>query len=98
MIGNIRLTFAISHLSYSSRTIPLLNKYQQLNPHFPLLNLSNTTTAPSWFSRLLNPVPHGELLQLYLNFIQKGEEIPEGIAYQWIEENLRRAVLRKLHS
>lgn len=76
MIGNIRLVFGISHLSYSSRTIPLLNKYQLPTPHFPLLNLTNTTTAPSLFSRLLNPTPHGELLQLYLNFAEKGEEKP----------------------
>lgn len=59
MIGNIRLTFAISHLSYSSRTIPLLNKYQPPNPHFPPLNMTNTTNAPSLFARLMNPTPHG---------------------------------------
>jgi hypothetical protein len=96
MIFNLRLTYAISHLSYSSKTIPLLQKFQQQPSPFKLLNFENKAQPPSLLASLFKNKDHGELLELYLNFIAAGKEKPDGMAYGSIEDNLRSAVLSEL--
>ncbi len=72
MIRNIRIAFAISHISYSPRTIPLIEKFSEPSPKLSLLNFINTVPHTPFFSRLFKPKKHSELLELYLNYIEKG--------------------------
>jgi hypothetical protein len=72
MIRIIRIAFAISHISYSPRTIPLIEKFSKPSPKLSLLNFNNAVPHMPFFSKLFKPKKHSELLELYLNYIEKG--------------------------
>lgn len=97
MIKGLRVTYSISHLSFSPAIIPHLQKYTDNNSNpLPIINFNNKAKPTLLLTRIFKQKQHAELLELYLNFICKAEQQPKDIAYASIEETLRNAALGKL--
>lgn len=75
MIKGFRIAYAISHLSFSTATIPHLQRFTDNNSKHDLqiINFNNQAQLPSLLTRLFKQKQHAELLELYLHFICKAE-------------------------
>lgn len=98
MINNSKIVFRIAHLFYQPDNKHIVEKFRNAHEKESLNFVNFSCEAErTWFIvNMFRNKDHAEMFRLYFNFIEKGEDKPEGIAYQCIEETLRKRILSTL--
>jgi hypothetical protein len=98
MLRITTFSFSSASLAYQASTLPKLEPYIAVHKSAKprLFNFEHSASSSLIERLLLSNQLHASLLRLYLNYLQKRQSAPAELAYNYIEETLRKKALQSL--